>query len=84
MSACFSNSGKWLNIEAVPSEKEIPAKLPNTVQTAYPGWKVESVESYETPELKAYELGNEKGKEELEIQVTADGKITVNKELEED
>jgi len=83
MSVCFDDAGKWLNTEAVISEKDLPANVLKAVQTAYAGWKIESVESYESPELKAYELGIEKGKEELEIQVTADGKITVNKESEE-
>ena len=41
-------------------------------------------ENIETPDFKGYELSIEKGKEELEILVTTDGKITLNEEKEED
>lgn len=84
MSACFDNAGKWLNTEVVLSEKDLPENVIKAVKTTYVEWKIESVESIETPEFKGYELGIEKGKEELEIQITADGKITVNKESEEE
>ena len=84
MSASFDNEGKWMNTEAVISEKDLPAAALKAVKDAYPNWKIESVESIETPEMKAYELGIEKGKEELEITVTADGKITSKKEVEEE
>jgi hypothetical protein len=84
MSSCFDNTGKWLNTEAVLSEKELPADILKAVQTSYPGWKIESVESYETAEMKGYELGIEKGKEELEIQVSSDGKIKINNESKEE
>ncbi len=83
MSACFDNVGKWTATEAELSEKDLPAEVMKAVKAAYPDWKIEDVESIETPEMKGYELGIEKGKEELEIVVTADGKITVNKESEE-
>ena len=56
----------------------------NAINSAYKGWKIETIESIETMEFKGFELSIEKGKEELEIQVTADGKITVNEETEED
>ena len=84
MSVCFDNTGKWLNTEAVLSEKDLPANVIKAVKEAYPGWEIESVESLETPESKGYELGIEKGKEEMEIQVSSDGKITVTKESKEE
>jgi len=83
MSSSFDKEGKWMATEAKIAEKDLPANVLKAVKTAYADWKIESVESIETPEYKGYELGIEKGKEELEIQVTADGKITVNKESEE-
>jgi hypothetical protein len=83
MSASFDKEGKWMATEAKLNEKELPANVLKAVKAAYADWKIESVESIETPEMKGYELEIEKGKEELEIQVTADGKITVNKESEE-
>ena len=84
MSASYDLEGKWINTEAKLTEKDLPANVLKAVNTAYAGWKIESVESYETPQMKGYELGIEKGKDELELQVTADGKITVNKESEEE
>jgi len=83
MSASFDNAGKWMATEAELSEKDLPAAVLKAVKAAYGDWKIEDVESIETPEMKGYELGIEKGKEELEITVTADGKITVNKETDE-
>lgn len=84
MSACYDLEGKWTNTEAKLTEKDLPANVLNAVKATYAGWKIESVESIETPEYKGYELGVEKGKEELELKVTANGKITVNKESEEE
>jgi hypothetical protein len=84
MSASFDREGKWINTEANLTEKDLPANVLKAVNTTYAGWKTESVESIETPEYKGYELGIEKGKEELEIQVTTDGKITVNKEAKDE
>ena len=83
MSASFDNAGKWMATEAELSEKDLPAAVLKAVKAAYGDWKIEDVESIETPEMKGYELGIEKGKEELEITVTADGKITVSKETDE-
>ncbi len=79
MSASFDNAGKWTATEAELKEKDLPAAVSKAVKAAYPDWKIEDVESIETPEMKGYELGIEKGKEEMEITVIADGKITVKK-----
>lgn len=83
MSASFDKEGKWMATEAEISEKDLPANVLKAVNTAYAGWKMKEIKSIETPDFKGYEIGIEKGKEELEIQVTTDGKITVNKESEE-
>jgi hypothetical protein len=84
MSASYDLEGKWINTEAKLTEKDLPANVLKAVKAAYADWKIESVESYETPEMKGYELGIEKGKEELEILVSAEGNITVNKESGEE
>ena len=84
MSASFDNTGKWLETEAKLKKSDLPEKVLSAVTSEYDGWKIESVESIETPEMKAFEIGIEKGKEELEIQVTADGKITSSKEADEE
>ncbi len=84
MSASFDNAGKWLSTETKISKKALPENAMKAVTAAYNGWDIEEVESIEKPDLKGYELEIEKGKKELEIVVTSDGKITVNKESEDE
>jgi len=84
MTASFDNAGKWLETESKLKKSDLPGNVMSAVSEAYKDWKIESVESIETPEMKAYELGLEKGKEEMEIQITPEGKITVKKEAGED
>lgn len=78
MSASFDNAGKWITTEAVLQQNDLPANVLKVVQTAYAGWNMKVVESIETPDFKGYELGLGKGLKKQEIQVTSDGKITVN------
>lgn len=84
MSASFDNAGKWMATEAVLKEKDLPKNVMQAVNDKYKGWDIEVVESIETPDFKGYELGIEKGNEELEIQVTSNGKITSSKEADEE
>jgi hypothetical protein len=84
MSACFNNAGEWMTTEIEIKEKDLPMKVAQAVKKTYDGWKIESVESIETRDFKGYELGIEKGNEELEIMVTSNGEITVNKESGEE
>lgn len=84
MSASFDAHGKWMATEGKLKEKDLPATVAKAVETAYSDWDIEAVESIEKPDFKGYEIGIEKGKEEMEILVTADGKIKVNKESEEE
>lgn len=83
-SACFDNAGNWLETEAEIREKDLPEMVKNAIGNKYADYKIEEVSRIETPEFKGFEIAIEKGKEELELQVTADGKITVNKESEEE
>lgn len=84
MSASFDNAGKWLTTEAELKEKDLPAAVAKAVKAAYADWDIEVIESIETPDFKGYELGIEKGDTEMEIQVTTNGKIKVNKESGEE
>lgn len=79
MSASFDNVGAWLETETEISKNSLPETVKTAVSAAYNGWKTDEAESIETPTFKGYEMAIEKGKEELEIQVTASGKITVKK-----
>ncbi len=83
-SACFNNAGNWLETEVEINKKDLPEIVKNAVSEKYTDYKIEEVSKIETPDFQGYEMGIENGKEELELQVTADGKITVNKESEEE
>ncbi len=84
MSASFDNAGKWLETEKELKKNELPATVLDAVNTEYAGYKIEEAAEIEKPDFKGYEFGIEKGEEELEILVSADGSITVNKESEEE
>lgn len=84
MSASFDNAGKWLETEKELKKNELPAAVQNAFNSQYAGFKLKEASAIEKPDFKGYELGIEKGEEELEILVTADGRITSKKEAEED
>ncbi len=84
MSASFDNAGKWLETEKELKKNQLPAAVLKAVNAEYAGYKMDEAAEIEKPDFKGYELGIEKGEEELEILVTADGRITVNKESEEE
>jgi hypothetical protein len=83
-SVCFDNAGNWLETEEEINKKDLPERVKNAVNEKYTDYKIEEVSKIETPDFKGFEIAIEKGKEELELQVTADGKITVFKESKED
>ena len=83
MSASFDNAGKWLETEKELKKNELPEAVQNAFNTQYAGYKLDEASAIEKPDFKGYELGIEKGEETLEILVTADGKITDVKKVEE-
>jgi len=83
MSASFDNAGNWLETEKELKKKELPAAVLNAFNSKYAGYKVDEASTIEKPDFKGYELGIEKGKEDLEILITADGTITSVKNVEE-
>ena len=84
MTASFDLAGNWLSTEAELTEIDVPEKVMNAVKEAYNGWDIELVESIETPDFKGFEFELEKDEAELEILVSANGKITVKKESNEE
>ncbi len=84
MSASFDNTGKWLETEKEVKKNELPVTILNACNTNYSGYKINEASEIEKPDFKGYELGIEKGKEELEILVTGDGKIVAKKESDEE
>ncbi len=83
-SASFDNNGNWLETEQEVKKKDLPALVREAVDAAYKDWSIEEVVSIETPDFTGYEFGIKKGKTEMEILVSPDGKITVKKEGEGD
>ncbi len=84
MSASFDNAGKWLETEKELKKSALPKAVLDAFNANYSGYKIEEASAIEKPDFKGYELGIEKGKENLEILVTADGKITAKKESDEE
>lgn len=84
MSASFDNAGAWLETEKEIKKGELPSAVAKAVTDKYADYKTGEIAEIETPDFKGYEIGLEKGEEELEILVTADGTITKVKQVEED
>ena len=82
MSASYDNSGKWLETEKELKKNQLPTAVQNAFNTQYAGYKLKEASAIEKPDFKGYELGIEKGKEELEILVSADGTISSVKKME--
>jgi len=84
MSVSFDLNGKWLKTETELKKSDLPENVLSVVNKEFEGWKIESVESFENSEIKAFELGIEKGDSEMEVQISADGKIISKKEVKEE
>ncbi len=84
MSVSFDLNGKWLETETELKKSDLPENVLSVVNKEFEGWKIESVESFENSEIKAFELGIEKGNSEMEVQISADGKIIAKKEVKEE
>jgi hypothetical protein len=80
MSACFDNSGRWLETEEEVSEKELPAAVINTLKNEFPGFKTGETSTIETPEMKGYEFGLKKKQTEITVIISPDGTV-LKKEL---
>lgn len=83
-SANFDAKGVWQETEFVISKKEISAEAHKAINLKFEGWKIEKVESIETPDFKGYEIALEKEDTETEISVTTTGEITILKVKVED
>lgn len=84
MSACFDNSGKWIESETEISENELPAAVLNTLNTEFQGYKKGPVEILESPETKGFELTLKKGESSLEVVLDNSGKIIKKTEAKEE
>lgn len=84
MSASFDSAGKWLETESEIKKSDLPGVVLSAVNNEFEGWKIEGIEKLESPEFNGYELSVEKGKQEFEVKVSAEGKIISKKEADEE
>ncbi len=74
-SAKFAANGDWLETEQHTKFAETPASVQEFVKSKYAGFDVETCEKVSTPETTFYEVFVEKGKQNFELKITADGKL---------
>ena len=82
-SANFSSDGKWLETEYEISKSAIPQAVNSTLENDFSGYKIEKTEMSETADGKVYEFELKKGKSNLEVAISPDGKV-VKKEVKEE
>jgi hypothetical protein len=84
MSACFDNSPKWIESETVISDKELPVAVVHTLNKDFQGFKKGSVELYESPSMKGYEMRLKKGEKSLEVIFDNNGVVLKKTDLKEE
>jgi hypothetical protein len=77
MTACYDNTGKWLETEFEVKIKDLPAEVFKAINLKFEGFEIEEAESIEKPDFKGYEILLEIEETEVEILVTSDGKLTI-------
>lgn len=82
-SACFNNSGKWLETEQELSKKDLPAKVVDKLQEKFKDYEIEEVDHCQAPDFKGYEIGIEKDETEMEVLVSDAGKLTIKNQKSE-
>ena len=82
-SANFLEDGTWKETEHEIKRNEIPSTIKTTLDTEFPGYKIEESEISETPEGSVYEFSLEKGELNTEITIDMNGKV-VSKVISEE
>jgi hypothetical protein len=75
MSACFDNTGKWLETEAEVSDKELPSAVTNTLKSEFPGFKAGEASTIEDPEMKGFEIALKNKEKEIAVIIGSDGTV---------
>jgi len=75
MSACFDNTGKWLETEAEASSKDLPSAVTNTLKSEFPGFKAGESSTIENPEMKGYEIALKNKETEVTVIIGSDGTV---------
>ena len=84
VSACFDNTGKWLETETEIKVSELPALVKATLNTDFEGYKIIEASKVESAKNgKCFEAEVEKGEESIDVLITAEGKI-LSKTIEND
>jgi hypothetical protein len=83
MSACFDNTGKWLETEAEVGTKELPSAVANTLKNEYPGSKIEESSTIENSEMKGFEIALKNKKTKMTVIIGADGTVLKKESSEE-
>lgn len=83
-SSNFMNDGTWVETEYEVSESDIPKAVLDAMNTDFEGYEVEDIEFTETKDGKAYEFSIEKGEDELEVIIDAQGNILIKEKKQED
>jgi len=83
-SACFDNSGTWLETETAIKRKDVPQAVLKAIEAEYKDWKIEAAEKIEKPDFSGYEIALEKNEYELEVLFSASGVIHQTKEKSSD
>jgi len=82
-SANFLEDGSWQETEHEIKKNEVPVNILSILNTEFPGYKIDAAEISETAEGKFYEFELEKGKEEIEVILSWEGKL-IKKEITKD
>lgn len=83
-SANFLEDGTWRETEHEIKIKDIPDNVKATLNSEFAGYEIEEAEISETVDGLTYEFEIEKGEEELEVAIDAQGKVTHKIAVEED
>lgn len=86
-SACFSETGDWLETEMGVALDELPDTVVQVLALQYEGFEIEEAEWVETPDFKGYELELERvgeTEEGMELLITAEGKVMQEEMVQEE
>lgn len=83
-SANFLEDGTWQETEHELEISEVPQNVLNALKSYFPNYEIEEAEMAETPAGILYEFEIEKGKEELEIAIDANGKVVKQSSKEDE
>jgi len=83
-SANFGLNGEWKETEYEIKKSDIPANIKAMLDQEFKDYKIENGEISESSAGISYEFEIEIGKEEFEVTIDPQGKITKKAEIEED